>query len=120
MIKLLSQDGEGVYDIERNNFFICGNKVLISDKVNIYDGKAACLGIYNDEQEAKEVLMKLLEIIATVHNIDNTFYCAKMPPKREENTKIPDTKQEVSELVKEEQEGDTENGGEQRKIRENS
>lgn len=102
MLKIMSQDGESVYDVERANFFLCGNKILISDKVNIYEGKAACLGIYNDEQEAKDVFFKILSTFTVIYNAEKGFYCAQMPEK-------------------ENREGKEEtDGGEQGKARENS
>jgi hypothetical protein len=101
MLKILNQDKTEVFDVERTNIFVCGNKILISDKVNIYEGKAACLGIYNDGQEAKDVFFKILSTFTVIYNAEKGFYCAQMPEK-------------------ENREGKEEtNGGEQGKAREN-
>lgn len=102
MIKILSQDKEAVYDFEENNVFVCGNKILISDKVNIYEGKAACLGIYNNEEEAKYIFLKTIETLTKLENIEDKFYCLGMPT-------IKQTKEDVSN--KTDLKGVAENGG---------
>lgn len=79
MLKILSQDEKEVFDVEKTNMFVCGNKILISDKVNIYESKAALLGMYNDEEEAQDVLFTILETFTATKNLDSNFYCAKMP-----------------------------------------
>ena len=100
MIKILSQDRRELYDFERNNIFVCGQKILISDEINIYQGKAACLGIYNDEQEALDAFVEVVEQ-AMFFKTYGDFKYIKMPQARENK------------------EGEKENGGEQGKAREN-
>ena len=101
MIKILSQTGKELYDLGRNNIFVCGPKVLISDEINIYQGKAALLGIYNDEEEAMEAFSEIIER-ALLLNSDGELNCVKMPNAREK------------------EKGEENNGGEQGKARENS
>lgn len=101
MIKILSQDGKELYDLGRNNIFVCGPKVLISNEINIYQGKAALLGIYNDEEEAMEAFTEILEK-AMFSKPFNDFDCIRMPKAREE------------------EKGEENNGGEQGETRENS
>lgn len=102
MLKIMSQDGESVYDVERANLFLCGNKILISNEVNVYQGKAACLGIYKDKEEAKEVLELMLSTFTATKGLNSNFYCAKMPEEYKE------------------EEGEENNGGEQGETGENS
>lgn len=101
MLKILSQDGKELYDFGRNNIFVCGPKVLISNEINIYQGKAALLGIYNDEEEAMEAFSEMIEraLILSSHGELN---CVKMPNAREK------------------EKGEENNGGEQGKARENN
>lgn len=101
MLKILSQDGKELYDFERNNIFVCGQKVLISDEINIYQGKAALLGIYNDEEEAIEAFSEIIER-ALLLNSDGELNCVKMPNAREK------------------EKGEENNGREQGKAGENS
>ena len=101
MLKIMSQDGESVYDVERANLFVCGNKILISNEVNVYQGKAACLGIYKNEEKAKEVLELMLSTFTTTKGLNSNFYCAKMPEEHKEK-------------------GEENNGGEQGETGENS
>ena len=90
MIKIVSQDGKEMFDLERSNLFVCGNKILISDKVNIYESKAALLGLYNDEKEAEDVLVKIIEMFSKIPNVDSNFLCVRMP-KAEEKQEQPQT-----------------------------
>lgn len=83
MIKLISQDGKELFDLDKNNLFVCGNKILISDKVNIYESKAALLGLYNDEQEAENTMIKIIETFAKIPNVDSNFLCVRMPKAEE-------------------------------------
>ena len=84
MIKIISQDEKEVFDLERNNVFVCGNKILLSDKVNVYEGKAALLGIYNDEEEAFKVFKEMLKTLTDrAVRISDTFYYLQVPPKEE-------------------------------------
>ena len=99
MLKILSQDGKTLYDLGNNNIFVCGQKILISNEINIYQGKAALLGFYNDEEEAQNVLYDILERLLIIYQA-GSFDCIRMPKAREE-------------------EGEKENGGEQGKAREN-
>lgn len=101
MIKILSQDGKELYDLGRNNIFVCGQKVLISNEINIYQGKAALLGIYNDEEEAMEAFSEIIER-ALLLNPYGELSCVKMPNAREK------------------EKGEENNGGEQGKTGENS
>ena len=100
MIKILSQDGKELYDLGRNNIFVCGPKILISNEINIYQGKAALLGIYNDEEEAQDALIEILEK-AMFSKPFNELDCIRMPKAREK------------------EEGEKNNGGEQGEAREN-
>ena len=100
MIKIISQDGKELYDLGRNNIFVCGPKVLISNEINIYQGKAALLGIYNDEEEAQEAFSEMIER-ALLLNSYGELNCVKMPKAREE------------------EKGEEKYGGEQGKAREN-
>ena len=100
MIKILSQDGKELYDLGRNNIFVCGPKVLISNEINIYQGKAALLGIYNDEEEAMEAFSDMIERALLLSSYGE-LNCVKMPQARENK------------------EREKENGGEQGKAREN-
>lgn len=100
MIKILSQTGRELYDLCRNNIFVCGQKVLISDEINIYQGKAALLGIYNDEEEALDAFVEVIEkamFLKPYGELD----IIRMPQAREK------------------EEGEKNNGGEQGKAREN-
>lgn len=101
MIKILSQTGKELYDLGRNNIFVCGPKVLISDEINIYQGKAALLGIYNDEEEAMEAFSEMIEM-ALLLNSYGELNCVKMPNAREK------------------EKGEENNGREQGKAGENS
>lgn len=101
MIKILSQDGKELYDFGRNNIFVCGQKILISDEINIYQGKAALLGIYNDEEEAMEAFSEMIRR-AFFLNSYGELNCVKMPNAREK------------------EKGEENNGGEQGETRENS
>ena len=100
MIKILSQDGKTLYDLGNNNIFVCGQKILISNEINIYQGKAALLGFYNDEEEAQNVLCDILERLLIVYQA-GSFDCITMPKAREK------------------EEGEEKDGGEQGKAREN-
>lgn len=100
MIKILSQTGRELYDLGRNNIFVCGQKVLISDEINIYQGKAALLGIYNDEEEAINAFVELIEK-AIFSKPYGELDIIRMPQAREK------------------EEGEKNNGGEQGKAREN-
>lgn len=84
MIKIMSQDENAMYDIDRNNIFVCGNQVLISDKTNIYEAKAALLGAYESEGEAKEMLQRILNTLVQARQVNEYFYIIKMPPKGKE------------------------------------
>ena len=101
MLKILSQDGKELYDFERNNIFVCGQKVLISNEINIYQGKAALLGIYNDEEEAMEAFSEMIRR-AFFLNSHGELNCVKMPNAREK------------------EKGEENNGGEQGETGENS
>lgn len=101
MIKILSQDGKELYDFGRNNIFVCGQKILISDEINIYQGKAALLGIYNDEEEAMEAFSEMIGR-ALLLNSYGELNCVKMPKAREK------------------EEGEENNGGKQGETGENS
>ena len=81
MIKILSQTGRELYDLGRNNIFVCGQKVLISDEINIYQGKAALLGIYNDEEEAMEAFSDMIERALLLSSYGE-LNCVKMPQAR--------------------------------------
>ena len=100
MIKILSQDGKELYDFGRNNIFVCGPKVLISNEINIYQGKAALLGIYNDEEEALDAFVEVIEK-AMFSKPYSELDIIRMPQAREK------------------EEGEKNNGGEQGKAREN-
>ena len=100
MLKILSQDGKELYDFERNNIFVCGQKILISDEINIYQGKAALSGLYNDEEEAMEAFLEMIRR-AFFLNSHGELNCVKMPNAREK------------------EKGEENNGGEQGKAREN-
>ena len=100
MIKILSQDGKTLYDLGNNNIFVCGQKILISNEINIYQGKAALLGFYNDEEEAQNVLYDILERLMFIYQTGN-FNCIRMPKAGEE------------------EKGEEKDGGEQGEVREN-
>ena len=117
MLKIISQDGKEMYDLERNNIFVCGNKVLISDKVNIYESKAALLGMYNNEEEAEHNLMRIIETLVKIPNIDSNFFCIRMMPKAEE--KEEQNNVEIPEILKNLTGGEID-GGEQGKTGENN
>lgn len=121
MLKILNQDKTEVFDVERTNIFVCGNKILISDKVNIYEGKAACLGIYNDEQEAQDILFRIIETFAAIKNLESNFYCIRMPQKREQKQEeVANIPPEVLDMANKIQEGEMIDGGEQGETGENS
>ena len=100
MIKILSQTGRELYDLGRNNIFVCGQKILISDEINIYQGKAALLGIYNDEKETLDAFLEVMQK-AMFSNHSGELNIIGMPQARENK------------------EREKENGGEQGKAREN-
>ena len=82
ILKILNQEGTELFDLEKNNLFVCGNKILISNETNIYQGKAALLGLYNDEEEAKEVFSKIIDNLMYIIPYGPMF-CFKMPKPKE-------------------------------------
>lgn len=75
-MRILSQNGKEIFNLENCNLFLREETIYISDKVDLYNGRAAILGKYNTPEEAQEIL---LEIFSRQGN------CYIMPNKEENN-----------------------------------
>lgn len=70
-----------MFDLDHNSVFAVDDIIFISDKVNIYEGKAAVLGKYNDNEECKSVLLD----IVSCEIKENKVYLMPKKEEREEN-----------------------------------
>lgn len=95
IIKIISQDGMNLFDFERTNIIATGNKILICDKVNAFESKTALLGIYQDEEQCKEVFNGICNLIRRIKEDEYSVKVIEMPS--------------ITELI---EEGRIEDGGE--------
>ena len=59
-MRILSQSGKEIFNLENCSLFVREETIYISDKVDLYNGRAAILGKYNTPEEAQDILLAIL------------------------------------------------------------
>ncbi len=58
-MKIINQDKTAIFSLDNCNVFCVEEVVYITQGINVYDGKAAILGHYENKEEAEDVLWDL-------------------------------------------------------------